>query len=71
MEGHFVIDLGDDIEIATTYISDEITNEKDLDYLAKCNSPTQGDEELDDEEDDEEDEEEAEPEAIIYDPEDF
>lgn len=71
LEGHFVIDLGDDIEIATTYISDEITNEKDLDYLAKCNSPTQGDEELDDEEDDEEDEEEAEPEAIIYDPEDF
>lgn len=70
LQGDFVIDLGDGIDNLPSYMSDEITDPKDLEYLAKKNAGEDVDEEIPIEEMEESDGDE-EPEANTYDPNDF
>lgn len=68
LEGHFVIDLGNDLDIVMPCISDEITDPKDLDFLANQNIDGQEDE---DSHEDEEVDEDDELQPPHYDPDDF
>jgi hypothetical protein len=74
LEGTFVIDLGDDLEVVAPLMSDEITDPKELERLKKQQAGEQvSDSEDEDDEDDEDDEvaNDAENQAPSYDPNDF
>ena len=73
LPGTFVIDLEADLDNMTSAVSDEITNEEDLEFLSKMNTED-GVEEYMDDQDMSEDEEEAQddlPEYAPNDPNDF
>lgn len=72
LEGTFVIDLGIDLEVTTSLISDEIeiTDPKDLERLKKQQEGVQVSDSEDDDEDDEVDDD-LEHETPSYDPNDF
>jgi hypothetical protein len=71
LEGTFVIDLGDDLEIEAPLMSDEITDPKDLERLRKQQAGEQvSDSEGEDNEDDEVADDD-ENQAPSYDPDDY